>query len=113
MTKELLATDELDAILHALPPELVQRVPVASGAFQPTKWRQDALALVIGAAARTTRDKFPWFARTRSTRSTSSERRGEASSAAPRHPVQLEALQLDVSGRGVEERGGQAPAFLG
>jgi stage III sporulation protein AA len=26
MTKELLATDELDAILHALPPELVQRV---------------------------------------------------------------------------------------
>src|SRR3989475_1953023 len=26
MTRELLATDELDAILHALPPELVQRV---------------------------------------------------------------------------------------
>src|SRR5205085_9007244 len=31
MTKELLATDELDAILHALPPELVQRVRSLDG----------------------------------------------------------------------------------
>src|SRR5437667_5980682 len=31
MTRELLATDELDAILHALPPELVQRVRALDG----------------------------------------------------------------------------------